>query len=168
MTKPYDFHVRTTEPDAGYDHHATIEISGWYPRLDDDSTLAFTLGVYRWSAGVLARTAATLADELADEGVRHHCQRELGDTTWPGCSISANNLYATRDGEVSADEQPSIELHVPPDQLDEWTTKATRRLEEIVNADRWQPTKAHERAWANPVTVQHYVAPEIPVSECTQ
>lgn len=139
-TTPYDLTIRTIPADEAYDpEHVAIEIHTAYDLENPQHSYADTLAGFRWCAGVMCRTALSLTPKLqrtADNhlcGERGHCGATFNE--WAGPEIINGGPFLT------------IELPHTVD-LDAWLKLVTDRLNDLIEADRWQPTAEDEVEWS--------------------
>ena len=166
MTKkqptPWDIMVDLHE--IGDDDHREICIGASLAGPEDHSfTRAEVLAGARWIAGIIARSALVLRDDLDQTASQCGCT-----PGWPdACAVGFDEMIVDPASDPS--ERPEIWFVIPTAQRAAWLAKVKKTLQQIIAADQWQPTAADERTWQNRQTnaSQHVMAP-IPSLDSSQ
>lgn len=140
---PWEIGIEIHEIDDGH-HEITLGPKLCVETEDANPfTCAETLAGFRWVAGITARVALAVADDVHDAARQHRCHANL----LAHCGINAP-LDEIIDPASDFGSHAEVWIYVPTEDRKQWLDKVRDTLTRVLQAEQWQPSDADERAWS--------------------
>lgn len=157
---PWEIEIEMHDADDG--HHEISLRPKLAPEDTDGYTFAEVLAGYRWVAGIAARAAVALAEEIKESGRTHRC---VYPSEWfrSDCGLTAPSSILDPASDMA--DTPDVWIGVPSEDRKEWLARVKATVARILEAEAWQPGPEDERKWRGepaPTSPRHVTAPTTP------
>jgi len=144
---PWDIDLRVQDlSDTDRDHYEiTVEPKFDLERYAGTYTFAEALAGARWVAGIAARVAVTMTQDLAESARLHGCSapEDWGVTSCGVCCSSIEMI----DPATDLGTPPGVWFYVPSSDQKQWVKRIKTALQEIVRAEQSRPSAEREKRW---------------------